>query len=209
MAVEHLIAFNIALLVALMSPGPGMLFCIQATLSDGRRAGIFAGYGLALMATTWVGLALLGIEAIFTIIPFTVVPWAYALVKGIAGAYLIYIAWRIWIGARTKPEEKTKPQTRLQTYSFIHGFIINVLNPKSVLFAAAVLIVIFPKNITMLENAIIVLNHLFIEVVFYTLLAVTMSTQAAKASYLRAKVYIDRTTSFILGGFGLRIFISE
>ena len=52
MTVAHLLAFNFALLAAIASPGPALLFLIKTTLTSGRRAGLAAASGLALMAAT-------------------------------------------------------------------------------------------------------------------------------------------------------------
>ena len=200
MTIEHLIAFNIALLAAIASPGPALLVAIQTTLQSGRRAGIAIGCGLGLMAAIWTLLALLGLEAIFQLMP-----WAYAIAKFVGALYLLYIAWGMWRGGR----KKVKAETRPARHAFRQGFLINILNPKSVLFAAAVLIVIFPTNMTFFENAIVVTNHLMIEVLFYTTLACVMSTRAVSDRYLKAKVYIDRTASVILGALGLRLLVSR
>jgi threonine/homoserine/homoserine lactone efflux protein len=49
MTAQSLLAFNIALLAAVLNPGPAFLTAVQATLSSGRRAGIAMGCGLALV----------------------------------------------------------------------------------------------------------------------------------------------------------------
>lgn len=196
MTLEHIFAFNLALLVAIASPGPALLIAIQTTLSAGRKAGIAMGCGLACMASAWTLMALLGLEAVFLL-----APWAYATAK-IAGAlYLIYVAWGMWRGARNKISSITKPAG----HSFRQGLIINALNPKSVLFAAAVLVVIFPSGMNWIENSIVVVNHLFVEIVAYTAIAFGMSTPAVRNGYLNAKVYLDRTASVVLGALGLRL----
>jgi threonine/homoserine/homoserine lactone efflux protein len=196
MTIEHLIAFNIALIAAILSPGPAFLVATKTTLSAGRGAGIAIGCGLGLMAAMWTLAALLGLEIIFE--PF---PWAYALVRGVGAVYLIYIAVGMWRGARDGIASTMQPARR----AFRQGFVINALNPKSVLFAAAVLVVVFPKGMSTAENTIIVLNHLVVEITFYTTLAFALSTPAVSASYLKAKVYIDRTASVILGALGLKL----
>ena len=200
MSIEHLIAFNLALFAAMASPGPALLLSIQTSLRSGRRAGVATGLGLATMAATWTTMALLGLEAIFRL-----VPWAYALMKIIGAAYLLYIAWGMWRGAGDPIEAGPKP-TR---HAFLQGFLINALNPKAVLFAAAVLVVIMPQNMTMLGNAIIVANHLVIEVIFYSSVAFSMSTETARNGYLRAKRIIDRSASVVLGALGIRLLISR
>ena len=83
------------------------------------------------------------------------------------------------------------------------------MNPKSVLFAAAVLIVVFPPGMNAIESSIVVLNHFLVELIFYTSLAIGMSTAAVSDRYLRAKAFLDRTASIILGALGLRILLSR
>ncbi|MCY4140836.1 MAG: LysE family transporter [Rhodobacteraceae bacterium] len=200
MSIEDLVAFNFALVVAIVSPGPALLVAIQTTLSSGRTAGMATGYGLGLMAATWTMLALFGLEAIFR-----VVPWAYTTTKAIGMIYLFYIAWGMWAGAR----EKVVPTRMTARNSFVRGVLVNALNPKSVLFAGAVLVVIFPENMTISENATIVLNHLVVEFIFYSILAICMGSQIAGDAYLGAKVFIDRTASLILGALGLRLLVGE
>lgn len=196
MTAHTLLAFNLALLAALISPGPALLVAIRTTLSAGRAAGVAMGCGLASMASLWTLMALLGLESVFRWFP-----WAYSLAKIAGAGYLIYLAIGMWLRARDGVSERALPSR----HAFRDGFLLNLLNPKSVLFAAAVLIVVFPAGMSTGENVAVVLNHLFIEVLFYSLLAFGMSTATVKARYLRAKLYLDRTSSVILGALGLRL----
>lgn len=200
MTTQALIAFNIALIAALISPGPALLVAIRTTLGAGRSAGVALGCGLALMAATWTLMALLGLEGIFRLFP-----WAYAIAKLVGAGYLIYIAVTMWREARGTVAEQALPAK----HAFRDGFLVNLLNPKSVLFAAAVLIVVFPSGMSAMENAVVVLNHLLTEVIFYSLVAFGMSAEAVKRRYLRAKVYIDRTSSVVLGALGLRLLVQR
>ncbi len=107
----------------------------------------------------------------------------------------------MWRGARNKLKPAIKPARQ----AFRQGVLINATNPKSVLFAAAVLIVIFPADMTLAAKGLVVLNHLAIEVLFYAALAVGMSTSAVSNGYLKAKLYIDRAAAIVLGTLGLRL----
>lgn len=200
MTIEHLIAFNLALFAALASPGPALLVSIKTTLTAGRRAGMAIGCGLAMMAALWTLTALLGLEVVFELFP-----WAYLIVKMAGAIYLIYIAYSMWKSAREKIESAEQPAKN----AFRQGIMINLLNPKSVLFAAAVLVVIFPSNMSIGESIIIVFNHLIVEVLFYCGIALGMSTKAVSAAYLRAKIYIDRIAAGVLGLLGLKLLISR
>ncbi|TQV77913.1 LysE family translocator [Denitrobaculum tricleocarpae] len=200
MELSHLIAFNLALFAAIASPGPALLVAIKTTLSAGRQSGIAVGLGLGLVASLWTLAALLGLEAAFLLFP-----WAYTLVKFLGAGYLIYVAYRMWTGARRPIGNETKPAA----HAFRQGLLINILNPKSVLFSAAVLVVIFPAGLTTTENLLIVANHFLIEAAFYTALAFAMSRPAVSTGYMRARLYIDRFAAGVLGLLGLRLLMTR
>jgi len=145
-------------------------------------------------------MALLGLEAVFSVFP-----WLYSIVKLVGAAYLLYIAYNMWVGARRRARSKTRPTS----HAFRQGLLLNFLNPKSVLFSAAVLIVVFPAQMSVLEDAAVVLDHLVVELLFYTALAYAMSTRVVSNRYLKVKVYIDRTASVVLGALGLRLLASR
>ena len=110
-----------------------------------------------------------------------------------------------WKNATSPIEDKS----RTQINAFRDGVFINLSNPKSVLFAAAILIVIFPPDMTATEIALVVTNHMAVEVIFYTALAYMMSTNAARQTYLRAKTYLDRGGSVILASLGLSLLFQK
>lgn len=200
MTIQHLVAFNLALVAAMASPGPALLVAIRTTLSAGRKAGIRLGCGLGLMASTWTMAALLGLEVVFRLFP-----WAYVLTKTLGAVYLVYIAYKTWRGAHERASAGDKSIRR----AFLQGLLINLLNPKSVLFAAAVLVVVFPQDMSAAENLIVVANHLLMELAFYTTVAFCLSSKVVSTRYLRAKALIDRAASVVLATLGLRLLFSR
>ena len=200
MSLEQILAFNLVLAAAIASPGPALLMAVQTSLSAGRKAGIAVGLGLGAMAAAWTGMALLGLGAVFRLFP------AVHTAAKIAGAaYLLWLAWRMWREASAPVHERPAPARR----AFRQGFLVNLLNPKSVLFAAAVLVTVFPAGLGAADSAFIVANHFLVEVAFYSGLAFCMSTEAVAGRYMRAKRYIDRIAALVLGGLGLRLLMSH
>ncbi|RVT81584.1 LysE family translocator [Rhodobacteraceae bacterium CCMM004] len=193
---EHLLAFNATLLAAILSPGPAMLYFIRQTLSQGRRVGLYTVWGLAVMAATWTLLALVGLEALFA-----AVPALYWIVKTAGALYLIWIAIKTWRAASDPLGEVPRPAAR----AFLGGVLVNLANPKSVLFSAAVLIVIFPPALPVEAKALIVANHLAVELIVGSTLVVLLSTRRVSAGYLRAKPVFDRVAAGVLGALGLRL----
>ena len=170
-------------------------------MAEGRAAGIAAAFGLGLMAALWTAAALLGLEVLFAAFP-----WAYIFVKTLGAAYLIWIAITIWRNARTPVHEGTTTATS----KFFHqGLLINLGNPKSVLFSAAVLVVIFPPELTPTSKALIFGNHLVVEWIVQPTLAVLLSTEAVRRRYLDAKVVTDRIAAGVMGALGLRLLVDR
>lgn len=196
MSFAHFAVFNLTLLAALVTPGPAMLLAIRMSIAGGFRTGFATGLGLAMMASCWTALALLGLSGIFQL-----VPWAYGILKTAGALYLLWLAWSMWRHAAQPVETSQSPEKR----AFLSGILVNLANPKSVLFASAVLLVIFPEGLSLSEKAFIVFNHFAIEVTAYALFAALLSTPAARALYLRAKVWMDRAAAFVLGALGLRM----
>ena len=196
MTAQSLIAFNLILMAALASPGAAFLMSVKTSVSAGRAAGIATGLGLSLAAVCWTAAAFLGLEAVFKVFP-----WAFNAIK-IAGAlYLIWIAIQTWRNARKPLPDVSVPRGR----AFLSGLLVNFGNPKSMLFAAALLVVVFPQGLTTPNMALILANHFTLEVLFYTTCAVTLSSAPARAGYLRAKPIFDRIAALALGGFGLKL----
>lgn len=196
----HLIAFNLTLLAAMAAPGPALLYALRMSVAHGFPAGAVTGMGLALVAAGWTAAALLGLDAVFALFP-----WAFVLLKAGGALYLLYIAFGLWRAARAPLGTAPHPGGR----AFLGGMLVNLANPKAVLFAASVLIVIFPPDLTLAAKGVIVANHLAVEIVVYSLFAAALSTPAARAGYLGAKPLLDRLAALVLGGLGLRLILDR
>lgn len=196
----QLAAFNLALLAAIAAPGPALLVAMRTTLAEGRWSGVCVGLGLATMAALWTLAALLGLDALFALFP-----WAYLGLKTLGALYLIWIAVSLWRSAGSAIE--ASPARRGS--AFWRGLLINISNPKSVLFAAAVLVVIFPPDLPLGWSLAIALNHFLVEVLFYAALAMLLSRPAVARAYLGAQSWLDRASAIVLGALGLRLLMDR
>ena len=200
MELSHLIAFNLTLLAAIASPGPAMLYFIRTTLSSGRMAGLYTVWGLGVMAATWTALAFMGLDAIFAIFP-----WTFIIFKTIGALYLLWIARQAWQNARAPMGDAPTPPAS----AFFGGMLVNMSNPKSVLFSAAVIMVIFPQDLALAEKTFIVANHLVTELLIGSALVIAFSTKHISAGYLRSKPILDRVAASVLGLLGLRLLLNR
>ena len=167
----------------------------------GRQAGILAALGLGTMAALWTGAALLGLQVLFDVFP-----WAFWIMKTAGGLYLLWIAYVTWKNANgTVKSSQDVDGKRV----FLHGLLINLGNPKSILFAGAVIVAIFPADISGADKVAIFLNHLAVEWILQPLLAVLLSAAPIRQRYVDAKSIFDRIAGSLMGVLGLRILLDR
>lgn len=197
----HFAAFSLALIAAWLSPGPALMLALRTTLASGRRAGILTGLGLGMMATLWTGAALFGLQVVFELFPL-----AYWSVKLLGAAYLAWLAFTMW-------RDATRPLSARPALSDGHairtGFLLNLLNPKSVLFAAAVLVLVFPPDLTLVDKVAVMANHFLLEVSLYAALASFVALPTFARRYMNMKPTFDRLAGTVMGLLALRLVLDR
>ena len=121
-------------------------------------------------------------------------------------SYLLWIAAGLW---RDKGSPDNEPSgnrvfPRRLHHLFMFGFIINLMNPKSVVFAASVIVMIFPSDISLAAMLVVPVNHLLIEYIVYFAFAFVFSRAAVRRGYLRRRVIFNRSAAIIMAGLALR-----
>jgi threonine/homoserine/homoserine lactone efflux protein len=130
---SHLLAlFVVTTAVAMVAPGPDMLFVLGCGMRGGPRAGLLATAGVATSEAVHVALAAAGLAALLA-----AVPVAFTVVRIVGAAYLIYL------GVRTirRREDGHGPAVAGMSgrRAYLRGLLTNLLNPKMVTFTIAFL----------------------------------------------------------------------
>lgn len=128
-----LVAFLMASLLLALTPGPGVLYVVTRSLTQGRRAGLLSVAGVALGNLASALAAALGLAALFA-----VSSGAFAIVKYAGAAYLVFLGIRTLLSSATdRAAPEAGPARSRQV--FRDGFLVALLNPKTTLFFAAFL----------------------------------------------------------------------
>ncbi|SNR45560.1 LysE family translocator [Paracoccus sediminis] len=196
---DQLALFVATLSVAILSPGPGVIAVSQSAFALGRRRTLPYAWGLAVGASAWGIFALLGLTMIFRALP-----WTYAALKAAGGAYLVWIAWKMWRHAR---DPLPDPADSSRGMGFGGGMVLNLSNPKPALFYSAVLLSIFPAWLTAGDKLLIYATAVSVELAFYTALASLMALPWLRRRYYEAKFWIDRAAGLAIGGLGLSLIL--
>lgn len=130
------LAFLGVMIVMALTPGPANLFAVATGLSRGRRAALAGVVGMNAATLVWFGAAALGLGAL--VVAF---PEAFRVIA-IGGA--LYVAWlgikafrgAFATAADPDPVVVSAPARRS---ALVDGFMVQIANPKAVLFFTAVL----------------------------------------------------------------------
>ncbi|MDB6179428.1 LysE family translocator [Paracoccus sp. Z330] len=198
---EQLSLFAATLAMAILSPGPAIIAVSQSAFAMGRRRALPYGWGLATGASLWCLTALLGLTVIFRILP-----WTFMAMKVLGGLYLIWIAIRMWRGARDPLPDPAEAQMGM---TFWGGIALNLSNPKPALFYSAVLLSIFPTTLSFADKGLIYTTALSLEMGFYTAMACLMALPLLRRRYYAAKFWIDVIAACAIGMLGLSLILRQ
>lgn len=125
--------FVIAAAVVLITPGPAVIYIVARSIDQGRVAGWVSALGVAVGSLVHVAAAALGVSAVML----SSAP-IFDTVKYAGAAYLIFLGvQRLRTNDVMPTLVKTAPQRLWRL--FLDGVVVNVLNPKTVLFLFAFL----------------------------------------------------------------------
>jgi threonine/homoserine/homoserine lactone efflux protein len=193
--------FWISLLLG-FTPGPDNLYVLVQSAKLGKRAGIWILLGLCtgLMVQTFavaLGLATLFVKSAY----------AFTVLKYFGAAYLIYLAWKIAFAQISNFESvQTAYQNRLE--KFIKGLILNLSNPKVLLFFLAFLPQFVNENSTSVGLELLTLGFIFIIATLIAFCAIILLANQLRILLIRnskLEVMLNRVTSLIFIGLAFHL----
>jgi threonine/homoserine/homoserine lactone efflux protein len=125
--------FVVASIVLLLTPGPAVLFIVARSVAQGRSAGLVSVLGIHLGTIVHIVAAAVGLSALVVSSAL-----AFAIVKYLGAAYLIWIGIRTLLAKDPEPQAVEIPDEPLRRV-FRDGFVVNLFNPKTAIFFLAFL----------------------------------------------------------------------
>lgn len=120
--------FALSSILLAITPGPDMVYIATRSIAQGRSAGVISALGVHTGVLIHTCAAALGLSALIAASAV-----AFSIVKYAGAVYLIYIGIQTFL---SKPEKFQIESTERATLSavFYQGFLVNLLNPKVILF---------------------------------------------------------------------------
>ena len=202
MPFDTAVAFFMASTLLALAPGPDNLFVLTHSAIYGRRAGFAVLCGLCTGLVAHSLAVALGVAVIFE-----TSRWAYAGLKVVGAAYLLYIAWQIF----KAPVIRIQGAIR-QGYSigrlYRRGIILNITNPKVSLFFIAFLPQFTDPTRGPVWGQILLLGSLFILATFMVFGGVVVIADKIGAwinKSARSQKILNYSAAVILVGLSLSI----
>ncbi|QKW38833.1 LysE family translocator [Actinomadura sp. NAK00032] len=124
--------FLLAALALVAIPGPNHLYITARSIGEGRRAGVASALGVETGTLVHIAAAAAGLSAVVA-----ASATAFGFLRYAGAAYLLYLAYRTFRGGDDLAETRLRPRPIRRVY--LDGALVNVLNPKVVLFFLAFL----------------------------------------------------------------------
>lgn len=133
-SLDAMLAVALAGLALSVTPGPSMLYVLSRTVGQSRAAGLASALGLCLGGIFLAVATALGLAAAFERFG-----WMVTALRYVGSAYLIWLGIEMILKAKSESRKSLNvEQVRQKPLSTIawQGVIVEVLNPKTVLFFA-------------------------------------------------------------------------
>jgi threonine/homoserine/homoserine lactone efflux protein len=128
---ENFLAFALASFALNIVPGPDMTFSATSGARGGVRVGLAAALGIFAGCLVHIAAAVVGLSALIA-----ASAEAFAVLKSIGAAYLLYMAWTLFRAPPAAAEGAAAPALTARQ-AFRSGALVNILNPKVGLFFLA------------------------------------------------------------------------
>ena len=117
-----------------ISPGAGAIASMSSGLNYGFRHGYSNAIGLQLALALQILIVAAGVGVLFA-----TTSWAFLVVKWFGVIYLLYLAYKQWIAPIQDIEIKQETIYQSRRSLMLNGFVVNMSNPKAIVFLLAVL----------------------------------------------------------------------
>jgi threonine/homoserine/homoserine lactone efflux protein len=120
--------------VMAVTPGPANLFSVANGVERGKAAALLGVVGMNAATLVWFGAAALGLGALVTAFP-----QVFRLISVGGALYVAWLGYQALRGAFRTAADPHAPTIRMGRSALVDGFMVQIANPKAVLFFTAVL----------------------------------------------------------------------
>ena len=182
-----------------MSPGPSLSLVIRNSTKFSRIAGFMTAVGHGLGMGIYAVFAVTGL-----IIVITTNLYLFQLIQILGICFLLYFGIQFIL---QKSNEIIINDKQKNINSFIQGFSISILNPKILIWFAAIFSQFVSVNGTFTSNSILVLTASIIDCIWYIIVALVVTSYGLNNFFQKRIDIIQKISGFILVLIGIILII--
>lgn len=198
------LAILAALFLGAMIPGPSFVIVARNAIGLSRGDGLATALGMGVGGIFFGSIALAGLYTLLQ-----AVEWLYVGLKIAGGAYLVFVASKIWRGAEhpiaMDRAFEAKPGNARR--SFWMGLTTQLSNPKTAIWYGSIFAALLPQHPPVWCYFVLPPLVFAVECGWYTVVALGFSSRGPREVYLRAKKWIDRIAAGAIAALGLRLIL--
>lgn len=185
----------------LLVPGFNVVLIGQLAAGGSRGAALLAVLGMTTATLVWATLAVLGVGAVFSAHPQLRIAAQIA-----GGAYLLYLAFRLWHSGAVTAERSSMTMSNFAAFRV--GLLTSLLNPKIALFYGSVFATSLPASPSMLHVGSAIAVVYANSVIWHGSLAFFFSQPKVQQVYMRNFSRLTKLSGAMVGAFGLRLLLA-
>jgi len=188
-----------------MIPGPSFVLVARNAIGLSRRDGLATALGMGAGGIFFGSIALAGLYTLLQ-----AVEWLYIGLKIAGGAYLIFVASKIWRGA-DRPiamHDAAVAASSSPRKSFWVGLTTQLSNPKTAIWYGSIFAALLPQHPPLWCYFVLPPLVFSVEFGWYTIVALCFSSKRPRDVYLRAKKWVDRIAAGAITALGLRLILT-
>ena len=173
---------------AVFLPGPNTFFVASVGMSGNKHQIWGAAVGTAIGSFTWCLLATTGISFLVS----NVMGWGFYLLKVLASAYMIYLAYQIGKQYFTEQNQLIQSTNEKNFMSSMKkAIIVAYTNPKAFAFWSALATIKFSDNLNFQIAFIFALGSFFISAMNYSIIGHFFGLKKFSSFFTRPKNFIN------------------
>ena len=190
MDINSLLGISFVCAMGAISPGPSLAVVLRNTISGGRTQGVMTGIGHGIGLGIYAFIAVMGLSSLLLANKqiFNLIQWAGAL-------FLIWLAFNM---ITYRPSGISNENGGNWRRGFLEGFMISFLNPKILVFMAAVFSQFINPDISSVGRFIMAIMAGVIDTIWYVLVAAVLAGTPIINKLRRNAGLIDRSIGIIM-----------
>ncbi len=187
-----------------LSPGPDFIVVSKNSITHSRKAGILTSLGISLgvgIHCTYciLGLALLLSKSLLL----------FSIIRYIGASYIIYLGIKGLFSKTVKEQHYNKKDKVLTDFgAFREGLLINILNPKCILFMLSIFTMIVKPHTPYWAQAIYGLELAGIAIIWFCALSYLLTHRHISKSISKVQTIVTKVMGAFLVGLGIDLITS-